>query len=211
MKEEVSRATYEIFGKKVVWPQFEATTVACLIEFAYAGDFMSPGFLKMHSDYFFEEPHHTFADRTPNFNGLRALEGAWHQFARASLEHNDEQMVYEVDEDSSAIDGLCSIARVYNLADDFGIKRLQKLCLIKLHRLMICHNHRLDVVGFLSLCVKQCGNEGVLFRLAVKYATLMAEFFKDDRDFKKLLAEEADFAARIFWRLSEIHRKQTQL
>lgn len=179
------------------WEEIEPETAACLVEFAYTGDFKSPGFRKMTTGQVVENYRKLHA--RPHFGTSKVLEWAWEKFVTKSWDYDGAQMLYDIDPDSNRKGALHTVAGVYELAYDYGIQDLKTLSLNKLHRLMVCFQDKVDVVEFLWFCAcDECPRE--LFHIAVKYAVLMTGLPESKVPFKDLMSEHPDFVeAYIRW------------
>ncbi len=205
MSEEMGKKVSR--DKTINLPTTDPIVVACLLEFAYSGDFESPGFEQMNPNSILGQTERIYAE--PDFGRVRALSRAWGTFVSKPSQYEDDQIVYDVAWEEAEGDDFCTIAKVYDIAEDYKIEELKNLCCSKLHRLMVYHQQHVDIVQFLSHCADRFDSRD-LIELAVEYATLMMEFNKDDKDFIALLAAKPRLAAAILCRLTAIHREYAE-
>lgn len=196
MKSFVETAKSGESTETILWDEIEPETAACLVEFAYTGDFGSPGFRKMTTGQVVE--NYRKLHTRPVFGSSKVLEWAWEKFVTKSWDYDGTQMLYDIDPDSNKSDALSTVAEVYELAYKYGIQDLKTLSLNKLHRLMVCFQDKVDVVDFLWFCAcDECPRE--LFHLAVKYAVLMTGLSKSKGSFQDLMPEHPDFVEACCW------------
>ncbi len=99
---------------------------------------------------------------------------------------------------------LCAVAKVYLLAPRYGVTPLMRLCLHKMHRLVVCVREIWNGVAFLRLCVlgaKDCPRP--LHELAFLYCLFHYAELERRHDFAAFVAEAPDFALAIIDELAE--------
>ncbi|OAA77368.1 BTB/POZ fold protein [Akanthomyces lecanii RCEF 1005] len=196
MKAFVETAKLEENTEIIQWAEIEPETADCLVEFAYTGDFKSPGFQRMATGQVVE--NYRKLHTRPQFGSSKVLEWAWEEFVSKSWDYNEKQMLYDISQDTSKPDALCTVAQVYGFACDYGIEDLKALALNKLHRLMVCFQDEDDIIKFLWLCADYESSDE-LFRTASQYATLTVGLFESKEPFKALMSEHPIFAESAFW------------
>ncbi len=122
-----------------------------------------------------------------------------HRHCRGLLYHNKWRRRRVDDTHAFA---LCAVARVYLLAARYGVEALMRLCLHKLHRLVVCVREIWDGVPFLRLCV---GKEatGPLYQLAFMYCLFHYADLERRPEFAAFVADAPDFALAVMDELAE--------
>ena len=196
MKAFVETAKLKENTEIIQWAEIEPETAACLVEFAYTGDFKSPGFQRMAPGQVVKNYRklHTW----PQFGFSKVLEWAWEEFVSKSWDYNEKQMLYDISQDLHKPDALCTIVQVYGFACDYGIEDLKALSLNKLHRLMVCFQVEDDIIRFLWLCADDESPDELL-QIASQYAALTVGLFKCKESFMELMSKHPSSAESAFW------------
>lgn len=174
-------------------PTVEIETFACFVEFVYTGDFKSPRAVEFDCEYQLEDRKTTGFDAPYPFYQSKLSLSTWDRFKTSLHYAYAGKQVYDTQyhgdlKEHHQLPSLLFLAKVYVLADCYGVDTLMKLSLHKLHQLMISSRSILDLVHLARFHADgSCPTR--LSRLILEYFAFHLNFVRRSDGYGELIAE----------------------
>lgn len=185
-------------------PDCDTATFDRFVEFLHTGDFASPLFVPVRRNGRPQRYIKRFLppvplDESPSLRRAFDLFATAPQFAAppGTTLRYDNHWKHTMDDTQTL--ALSAVAKVYLLADRYGVDRLKALCLHKIHRLIVCVREICDGLHFLRLCEAK-GFPHPLYKLGLMYCLFhycdlqpradFASFAEDAPGFVKLVTDK---------------------
>ncbi len=188
-------------------PECDAEAFARFLEFAYTGDFRFPLAARLGSDETLFQPGNRVYIPFP-FSICCGTYRAWEDFLAPDLQYSGP-ILYDVlrDVGDNGDQALVAVARVYLLADYYGVDKLVALCRYKLNRLMVRKFENPYLLGLINLCLVESSPEP-LRKVVLKYCAFNLKCLISENDFKGLVKKHPELLLEIteeYMRLMELY------
>ncbi|TQV92248.1 hypothetical protein V2A60_004534 [Cordyceps javanica] len=175
----------------VSWPQCDVETFVRFLEYVYTGDFESPMALTHDLGGESESAEEHADAKVPKPFEIR--QAVWDNFVywldREYTSHTLYYMQWHPEGDGD--DALVAIAKVYMLADYYGVDRLARLCMFKLCELLVDTQERPSLGGLINLVelciVEQCPTR--LRKFVLEYSAFHLHPLVGEEKFQQLAKE----------------------